>query len=63
MTAHRFTTESPPETATFVSFLEGPAAAADGTVYFSDIRGNRIMLLRVDGHPRCAPRERRTCER
>ena len=29
--------------ATAVAFLEGPAAAADGTVYFSDILNNRIM--------------------
>ena len=28
---------------TFVAFLEGPAAAADGAVYFSDIVNNRIM--------------------
>ena len=37
------------QTATFVSFLEGPAADAHGTVYFSDIRGNRIMTLTEDG--------------
>lgn len=29
--------------ATIVAFTEGPAAAADGTVYFSDIANNRIM--------------------
>ena len=29
--------------ATVVAFLEGPAAAADGSVYFSDIINNRIM--------------------
>lgn len=29
--------------ATAVAFLEGPAAAADGCVYFSDILNNRIM--------------------
>ena len=29
--------------ATSVAFTEGPAAAADGTVYFSDIANNRIM--------------------
>ncbi len=29
--------------ATFVAFTEGPAAAADGTVFFSDIVNNRIM--------------------
>lgn len=29
--------------ATSIAFTEGPAAAADGTVYFSDIANNRIM--------------------
>jgi len=29
--------------ATAVAFLEGPACAADGTVYFSDIANNRIL--------------------
>jgi gluconolactonase len=29
--------------ATAIAFTEGPAAAADGTVYFSDIANNRIM--------------------
>ena len=29
--------------ATFVAFLEGPAADAQGTVYFTDISNNRIM--------------------
>ncbi|MDA0807054.1 MAG: SMP-30/gluconolactonase/LRE family protein [Planctomycetota bacterium] len=29
--------------ATIIAFTEGPAAAADGTVYFSDIANNRIM--------------------
>ena len=29
--------------ATLIAFTEGPAAAADGTVYFSDLAGNRIM--------------------
>jgi gluconolactonase len=37
------------EAATFVSFLEGPAADAEGHVYFSDIRANRIMRLSPDG--------------
>jgi gluconolactonase len=32
-----------PDIATSVAFLEGPAAAADGTVYFSDIMNNRIL--------------------
>ena len=31
--------------ATSIAFTEGPAAAADGTVYFSDIANNRIMRL------------------
>jgi gluconolactonase len=31
------------EPATSVAFTEGPAAAADGSVYFSDIANNRIM--------------------
>lgn len=33
----------PVSPATIVAFTEGPAAAADGTVYFSDIANNRIM--------------------
>jgi gluconolactonase len=37
------------ETATFVAFLEGPAADSDGHVYFSDIRNNRILRLSPDG--------------
>ena len=40
---------APLEAATFVAFLEGPATDAQGTVYFSDIRGNRIMTLTEDG--------------
>lgn len=32
-----------------VAFTEGPAAAADGTVYFSDIANNRIMALDPGG--------------
>ncbi|NOX57175.1 MAG: SMP-30/gluconolactonase/LRE family protein [Planctomycetes bacterium] len=49
----RFQTEVLPETfvadpsgvvpATWIAFTEGPAAAEDGTVYFSDIINNRIM--------------------
>jgi gluconolactonase len=35
--------------ATFVAFLEGPAADADGHVYFSDIRNSRILRLSPDG--------------
>jgi gluconolactonase len=34
--------------ATTVAFLEGPAATAEGAVYFSDIANNRIM--RFDAH-------------
>lgn len=35
--------------ATVIAFTEGPAADADGTVYFSDIINNRIMKLAPDG--------------
>jgi gluconolactonase len=35
--------------ATTVAFTEGPAVDADGTVYFSDIEGNRILKLAPDG--------------
>jgi gluconolactonase len=35
--------------ATFVSFLEGPIAALDGTVFFSDVRTNRILRLAPSG--------------
>ena len=37
------------EQATFVAFLEGPAADAEGHVYFSDIKANKIMRLSPDG--------------
>ena len=37
------------EQATYVAFLEGPAADAQGHVFFSDIRNNRIMRLSPDG--------------
>lgn len=40
-----------PRGAAAVAFLEGPACAADGTVYFSDIINNRILRLRP-GEPR-----------
>jgi gluconolactonase len=40
-----------PQTAAIVAFLEGPACAADGTVYFSDIVNNRILRQRT-GQPR-----------
>jgi gluconolactonase len=32
-----------------VCFLEGPAVAADGSVYFSDISGNRILKMDLQG--------------
>ena len=35
--------------ATSLAFTEGPAVHADGTVYFSDIENNRIMMLAPDG--------------
>jgi gluconolactonase len=35
--------EARPTTAAAVCFLEGPAVDEDGTVYFSDIAGNRIL--------------------
>lgn len=41
--AHEFFEQVSVSSATAVAFLEGPAAAADGTVYFSDIINNRIM--------------------
>ncbi|MBK5292649.1 MAG: SMP-30/gluconolactonase/LRE family protein, partial [Acidobacteriia bacterium] len=37
------------EIATFVSFLEGPTADADGNVYFTETRSQRIMRLSVGG--------------
>lgn len=40
-----------PHPAAVVAFLEGPACAADGTVYFSDIVNNRILRQRP-GAPR-----------
>ena len=36
-------------TATSLAFTEGPAADADGNVYFSDIENNRILKLSADG--------------
>ncbi|GAB4142538.1 MAG: SMP-30/gluconolactonase/LRE family protein [Planctomycetaceae bacterium] len=36
-------TDEPFAPATTIAFTEGPAVAADGTVYFSDIANNRIM--------------------
>lgn len=38
-----------PEIATTVAFTEGPAVAADGSVYFTDIITQRIMKLGADG--------------
>jgi gluconolactonase len=35
--------------ATVIAFTEGPAADADGSIYFSDIINNRIMKLSADG--------------
>lgn len=36
-------------TASYVAFTEGPAAAADGSVYFTDIINNRILRLPKPG--------------
>ena len=35
--------------ATVIAFTEGPAADADGSIYFSDIINSRIMKLSSDG--------------
>jgi gluconolactonase len=35
--------------ATVLAFTEGPAADAQGNVYFSDIENNRILKLAPDG--------------
>ncbi len=37
------------ESAAVIVFSEGPAAHADGSVYFSEINGNRILRLMPDG--------------
>jgi gluconolactonase len=37
--------------ATTIAFTEGPAAAADGSVYFTDIANNRIIRLPRPGAP------------
>lgn len=37
------------ESAAVIVFTEGPAAHADGSVYFSEINGNRILRLMPDG--------------
>lgn len=36
-------------TATSIAFTEGPAADAEGNVYFSEIQGNRILKYSPDG--------------
>ncbi len=41
--------DEPVNKATTVTFTEGPAVDADGTLYFSDIEGNRILKLTPDG--------------
>jgi len=41
--------EAKAKTAASVSFLEGPAWHPSGTLYFSDIAGNRILKLASDG--------------
>ena len=38
-----------PTAAATVCFLEGPAVDAEGTVFFSDIAGNRILKMTKDG--------------
>jgi gluconolactonase len=39
------------------TFAEGPAADAEGNVYFSDCPNNRIMLYRTDGSTCCTTTE------
>ena len=39
----------PIEVAATVAFTEGPTVAADGSVYFTDIDGNRILVMGPDG--------------
>jgi gluconolactonase len=41
--------DTAPGAAAVVCFLEGPAVHADGSVYFSDIAGNRILRMAPDG--------------
>ena len=36
---------APPTQAVGIAFTEGPACAANGDVYFTDIVNNRILLL------------------
>ena len=35
--------------ATFVAFTEGPSCDAEGNVYFTETRNNRIYKLATDG--------------
>ena len=42
------------EIAAQIAFLEGPTAAADGTIYFSDIPNERILKLPPFGGRRAA---------
>ena len=39
----------PVEVAATVAFTEGPTVAADGSVYFTDISNNRILVMGPDG--------------
>src|SRR6516225_6485517 len=41
--------EAVPTAAATVCFLEGPAVDAQGTVFFSEIAGNRILKMQMDG--------------
>ena len=41
--------EAAVRSAATIAFTEGPAAASEGIVYFSDIMNNRIMRLAADG--------------
>jgi gluconolactonase len=41
--------ESKVTSAAVVCFLEGPAVHADGSIYFSDINGNRILKMDAQG--------------
>ena len=42
-------TNQPLTTATSIAFTEGPAYAADGRLFFSDIENNRVLCLHPDG--------------
>src|SRR6516165_10619057 len=41
--------DTAPQAAAVVCFLEGPAVDASGTVFFSDIAGNRILKMDAKG--------------